>query len=491
MSRRRFLQLSTSRLGAAIVGTRGLSNLPLLMPVGSDTLAASTHQPLWIPPTITGPNFDLTLAPHSKQFFPGTATATYGFNDSEFWGPTLIMNKDDQVLINVTNKLSEETTSHWHGFHLPAQMDGGPMQPIAAGTTWSPTFKVMNNAGTFWYHPHLHQKTMEQLNYGAGGFIIVRDSAEAALALPRTYGIDDIPLVLTSRSFSGSNAISLTTIYGDHMLTNGTLNAEVSLPAQFVRFRLLNCEIERAYNLGFSDNRTFYVIATDGGLVNAPVPVKRLLMVPGERYEILVDLSKQTVGSSLTLQSFNGGQPFGFPGGEPAQSGAFGSLLNNTTFDVLHINVIQPTAKAIMALPAKLASNTYWTASDVTNKRALSITDKGPGTPFTFNNMSYDMMMIDQTVALNATEQWTITNGRTFGHAFHIHDVQFKIISRSTGPVPASQQGWKDTFYIQIDEAVSFVAKFTDFASKQYAYMYHCHMADHEDGGLMGQFLVE
>ena len=159
----------------------------------------STYNDLWIPPTLTGTTFNLTLDKATKQFLPGTITNTYGYNGANFWGPTLIMNKGDQVQINVKNNLYETTTSHWHGFHIPAEMDGGPHQTVAAGTTWSPTFKVMNNASTYWYHPHLHELTAKQVSYGAGGFIIVKDPEEAVLKLPRSYGIDDIPLMLTSR----------------------------------------------------------------------------------------------------------------------------------------------------------------------------------------------------------------------------------------------------------------------------------------------------
>ncbi len=454
-------------------------------------VVATDYNPLWIPPTLSGTTFNLTLGKTTKQLLLGAATPTYGYNGNDFWGPTLIMNKGDRVQMNVTNRLTEETTTHWHGFHIPAETDGGPHQMIAVGATWSPSFEVKNDAATYWYHPHLHEKTHEQLNYGAGGLIIIKDPVEAALPLPRTYGVDDIPLVLTSRTFLTSNAIITNKIYGDNMLTNGTLNAAVSLPAQFVRFRILNAEIERWYNLGFSDNRTFHVITTDGGLVNAPVPVTRLVMAPGERYEILVNLAGDAVGSALDMQSFNGGQTGGFGGSEPAQTGQFGSLLNNKTFNVLRINVTNRTATgAITALPATLVNNTYWTANDVTNNRTVRITEMGPGTPFTFDNVGYKMDVINQTVALNSVEQWTITNGRVFGHSFHIHDIQFKIISRSTGPVPATEQGWKDTFYIRTNETVNFVAKFDDFASSTKPFMYHCHMSNHEDEGLMGQFLV-
>ncbi len=448
-------------------------------------------QALYIPPVLTGPDYDLTLAESTVEWSEGVTTPTYAYNGQPFWGPTLRMHKGDDVRLNVTNELMDETTAHWHGFHIPAAMDGGPHQPIASGATWSPEFTVMNDAGMYWYHPHMHMMTAEQLAMGAGGLIYVDDDAEATLPLPRTYGVDDVPLVLTSRRLSDDGAIDTTAIYGDAMVTNGTMNAEATLPAQFVRLRILNAEIERSYNLGFSDDRTFWVIGTDGGLVEAPVPVTRLPMAVGERYEILVDLSGDSPGDTLALQAYNGGQGFGFPGGEPNTSGEFGSLLNDTTFSVLRIRVADPTDDAIAALPATLLDRDYWTADDATVQRTLNITDDGPGTPFSFDNSSYDESVINQHVALDATEQWTIVNNETFGHSFHIHDVQFHIVSRSGGDVADYEQGWKDTVSVPVGDSVSFVARFSDFASASDPYMYHCHMANHEDGGLMGQFLVQ
>jgi bilirubin oxidase len=442
-------------------------------------------------PVLTGTTFDLTLAPSSRQLLTGNATTTYGYNGQSFWGPTLVMNKGDVVQMHVTNNLTEETSTHWHGFHLPAVMDGNPHQPIAPGDTWSPTFTVMNKASMYWYHPHVHHMTQSQLTYGAGGLIIVRDPEEAALALPRTYGVDDVPLVFTSRRFGATNQFDLTTAYGDYELTNGVMKAGVELPAQVVRLRVLNTEIERAYDLGFSDGRAFHIIGNDGGLLNAPVAVTRVKLYPGERLELLVNLGGDAVGSEFNLQAFNGGQTFGFPGAEPAQSGGFGSLLNNTTFTLLHVIVKAATTGAITAIPSTLANNTYWTDADVTNTRTLNITDMGPGTPFTFDGAGYSDAVINQTVALNTVEKWTIKNGATFNHAFHIHDVQFKIVSRSTGAVGAWESGWKDTLSIARNESVSFIAKFDDFASDTNAFMYHCHMSNHEDEGLMGQFLVK
>jgi bilirubin oxidase len=482
---------STAGASDTTVGTDG-SPTTASTASTAPTMSGATEgfSPLWIPPVLSGTSFDLTLAASSNQLLDGSPSATIAYNGAAMWGPTLLMRAGDTVSVNVTNNLDEETTTHWHGAHLPAEMDGGPHQPIAAGDTWSPSWTVKNNAATYWYHPHAHELTWKQMNQGAGGFIIVQDDTEAALALPRTYGVDDIPLVLTSRTFDADNQIDTSVIYGDVLLANGVVNAELMAPAQMIRLRVLNAEIERAYTLGFADDRTFFVIGTDGGLLEAPVELKRLVMLPGERYELVLDLGADAVGSAVTMQSFNGGYELGYPGGEPAQSGGFGSLLNNTTFDVLRFTVTAPTADAVTSLPSTLVPLSLWTAADATNERTVTITDQGPGTPFTFDNMAYDHEMIANTVQLGTTEAWHIQNTNTFSHSFHIHDVQFAIVSRSTGEVPAYERGWKDTLYIQRNELVTFVARFDDYASSEHPFMYHCHMSNHEDEGMMGQFLV-
>ena len=218
-------------------------------------------------------------------------------------------------------------------------------------------------------------------------------------------------------------------------------------------------------------------------------------MSPGERYEIVVNLGADAVGSAVDLKSYNGadaGLSFGYAGLENASGGEFGSLLNYKTFNLLQIKVIAATANAVTALPTTLASNTFPTTASATRSRTLTITATGPGAPFTFNNVGFNMNTINQTVALGATESWTVNGGNIFGHSFHIHGVQFKIVSRngSSSAVKAYESGWKDTFYVPLNETVTFVAKFDEAADATYPYMYHCHMVNHEDLGLMGQFVV-
>jgi bilirubin oxidase len=455
--------------------------------------ATAQYNYLKIPDTLSGTTFNLNIKDTFKQLkSTGQQTITGAIN-GDFWGPTLIMYKGDTVRMNVKNSLNDSTTIHWHGMHLPAVMDGGPHQVIPSGTTWKPYWKVSNNAATYWYHPHLHEKTAEHLTKGIGGFIIVRDAQEAALALPRTYGVDDIPLMLTSRRYDANNQFVYTNVaYGDYLLVNGTSNAQVNLPKQFVRLRILNAETERGYNLGFSDNRTFYIIANDGGLLNAPVPVTRVKLMVGERIEILVNLGNDPIGSSFDLKAYNSAQTFGFPGGEPSTNGPFGSLLNNLDFPVLRCNVIAANSMAITNLPTTLVNNTYWTAASATANRSITVTGGQGPVPFTLNNTPFQIGTINQTINLNAIEKWTITNNNIFGHTFHIHDVEFKIVERngSASAVGAHESGWKDVLYLPINENVSFVARFDDYADPIHPFMYHCHFSNHEDGGMMGQFVV-
>ncbi|MCX6209873.1 MAG: multicopper oxidase domain-containing protein [Bacteroidetes bacterium] len=454
--------------------------------------ANAQYNTLKIPDTLSGTTFNLTLKDTFAQLKTGNQTVTGAINNNNFWGPTLIMNKGDVVHMNVQNKLNDSTTIHWHGMHLPAVMDGGPHQVIPINTIWQPYWTVKQQAATLWYHPHLHEMTQEHITKGIGGFIIIRDAEEAALPLPRTYGVDDIPLALTSRRYDASNAFVYTNCsYGDSMLVNGTPNPQVSLPKQFVRFRILNAEMQRAYNLGFSDGRTFYVIGNDGGLLNAPVAVTRMILAVGERVEILVDLTADAVGSSLDLKAYNSGFAIGFPGGEPNTTGQFGSYLNNKTFNLLHIKVVAATANAITIKPTTLINNTYWTAANATVNKTVAVTGGTPGSDFTLDNNAFSLTRIDKTVNLDAIEQWTITNNNVFGHTFHIHDIEFKIVARSSGTINTYESGWKDVLYLPRGESATFVAKFDDYADSIHPFMYHCHFSPHEDAGMMGQFVVK
>jgi len=466
-----------------------------LMAISSHQLQAQSYNTLWIPDTLSGTNFNLTIKDTFAQLTPGNQTITAGIN-GKIWGPTLFFNKGDTVHMNVLNKLNEATTLHWHGFHLPAVMDGGPHQMIPAGTTWQPYWKVTNNAATYWYHPHLHEMTEEQITKGIGGLIIVRDEIESALALPRTYGVDDIPLVLTDRDFNTQKQFVVVP-YGDSMMTNGTLRAQYSVPGQIVRFRVLNAAIERSYNIGFSDNRNFSVIGSDGGLLNAPVSVNRYLLHAGERVEIVVDFSGQT-GQSFDLKAYNSTLNGFVPGGENFANGPFANYLGKKDFTMLHVNVTVQTQNPITSIPAVLTNNVLLNAAAADITRVVTISDStgvtnppilGPNA-FIINHKLFDIDFNQYQVPLGNTEIWEIRSTSGFGHPFHIHDVEFNILSINGAAPPAAQAGWKDVVFIPRQQTVKFIARFEDYADALHPFMYHCHISLHEDEGMMGQFVV-
>ncbi len=455
---------------------------------------------LMIPDTLTGSQITLTLQQGTYTFYPGYTTQTMGANGS-ILGPTLILYKGDSVYFNVVNQLPDTTTIHWHGMHVSAANDGGPHTVIPPGTIWTPAFEVMDKAGTYWYHPHLHKKTNLHVTKGIAGFIIVRDSEEAALTLPRTYGVDDIPLVIQTKAFDNNKQIIVPTNSDSVVMVNATINAEVDLPAQVVRLRLLNGSSMRVFNIGFSNDLTFYQIASDGGLLSSPVALTRLWLSPGERAEILINLSGKN-GQTIYLKSYASEFPNGIygatnPGRMPMMTlnGYNPSPINGVDFNILKINVTSPTSNPVTTIPASLVTVTPIPSSQATLTRTLVMrpTQMGPNQlngDFTFNNTPFNMNVINYTIPLNSTEIWEIQNMSAIAHPFHIHDVQFYVLDRNGSPPPPQEQGRKDVILVKPMETVRFITQFTDFADDSIPYMYHCHMLFHEDRGMMGQFVV-
>jgi blue copper oxidase len=456
------------------------------------------YNTLFIPDTLSGTDFTLRIHDTTKQYLNGLATNTSAYNNNSILGPTLIFNKGTTVQMHVKNDLTDTTTVHWHGMHLPAIMDGGPHQVIVPGAQWNPTWVVKNNAATYWYHPHLHMKTSQQLIQGLGGLIIVRDNNESALNLPRTYGVDDIPLILNEKRFEAISNQFVLSRYGDTMMCNGTLNAQYNLPAQVVRLRVLNAAPDRAYNIGFSDNRSFSVIAGDAGLLNNPVALTRYIMSPGERIEILVNFSGQET-QSVRLRAFNASLPADISGSDPDNANTEDFVRNKLgarDFDILKLNIVAQTANAVTSIPTSLITNSTIDSAQASVTRTIKITQAGAACPDPttrcawFNKQFFDMSRIDYKVKQDATEIWEITNNALISHPFHIHDVSFKILSKSDGPLQDYEKGWKDVILIRKGATVRFIAKFEDYADSTHPYMYHCHVSFHEDEGMMGQFVV-
>ncbi|MFE3755879.1 multicopper oxidase family protein [Nocardia tengchongensis] len=420
-------------------------------------------------------HFSLTAQTGSTEFRPGIATPTWGYNGSAL-GPTLRARRGETVAVTVTNTLPEATSVHWHGMHVPAAADGGPHQMLAPTATWTPSWRIDQPAATLWYHPHPHGSTEKHVYRGLAGLFYLDDDNSDRLQLPNRYGVDDIPVVIQDRRFTADGHLdekpsSSYGLLGDTLTVNGAIGVGHDLPARRARLRLLNGSSSRLLELGFPDNREFALIATDGGLLAAPVTLTRLLLSPGERAEIIIDLDP---GHSATLRAFPVTSRTGID--RPERFGF------DDTFDVLTLRAIT-SAPAPGALPATLAP----------------ITTLGPDLPvtrsfdlkwFMINGAKMDMNRIDLTIPTGATEVWSVTNREDWPHNFHIHDTQFQIRAIDGTPPPAHLAGWKDTVYTEPARTYELAMRFPGPADPAHPYMYHCHLLHHEDQGMMGQFLL-
>ncbi|VAW26019.1 Multicopper oxidase [hydrothermal vent metagenome] len=476
-----------------------MRNLLLTLSILSAILA-NAQTPLLIPPTISGTDIELTLQNGTYAFYPGETTTTMGANGN-ILGPTILLNKGDFVNFIVNNQIGETTTIHWHGMHVSAENDGGPHTTIASGATWNPSFTVLDKAATYWYHPHLHYKTNEHVSKGIAGFIIVTDNDEAALTLPRTYGVDDFPMVLQTKDFDANNQIIVPSNADDVAMVNATINPYLDAPAQVVRIRLLNGSSQRVFNVGLSDNQTFYQIASDGGLLGEPNQATRLLLSPGERAEILVDFTGKN-GQTIYLKSYASELPNGIYGATNPGNNASMVLdgynpnpLNGADFNMLQFNIGAQTASPVTTVPASLVNVTPLLESTSNTTRTLTFSPASMGInqlngEFLINDVSFDMDVINYTIPFDNTEIWELTNQSAIAHPFHIHDVQFYVLTRNGVAPPVHEQGRKDVVFVKPQETVRFITKFETFADATVPYMYHCHMLTHEDGGMMGQFAV-
>ncbi len=236
-----------------------------------------------------------------------------GFNGSHL-GPTLRAKRGERVAVRVRNALDEASSVHWHGMHLPAAMDGGPHQTVAAGSTWTPRWTVDQPAATLWYHPHPHGATERHVRRGPAGMFLLDDEDSERLKLPKTYGVDDLPVMVQDVTFDGAEFdhghrfLANSGFLGERTMVNGTLDPYAEVRDERVRLRLLNASTARIYTFGFADDRPFALVGTDGGLLPEPASMDRVQLSPGERAEIVVTVrpGERTVLRSYPWRQGNG-----------------------------------------------------------------------------------------------------------------------------------------------------------------------------------------
>lgn len=409
-------------------------------------------------------DFILDAQSGETNFIGSRLTQTLGYNGS-YLGPVIRIKQGEKVNIRVNNQLSFSTTLHWHGLVVDGEQDGGPHQGIQPGESWSPTFTVDQPAATLWFHPHLMGDTANQVYYGLAGLIYIDDENSDKLNLPKDYGINDIPLIVQDRSFNRDGSFDYRTSMmgveaGDTILINGTINPYLNVNKGNVRFRILNASNAQNFEFSLSNGIEFQQIASDGGFLESPLTRKSVLLAPGERAEIIVDFSK-TNHSTVSL------------------------VLGNQS--IMDINLTNANTE-LTKIPDSLTTIAPIQLNDNLKTRIFEL--ESMGISGTINGKYFDMNRIDEEVSLNENEIWIIKNiggmMQTSGHPFHVHGTQFQVISRDGQEPPLHERGFKDTVYVNTGEEVSILVRFTHPG----IFMYHCHILEHEDNGMMGQFKV-
>lgn len=498
MNRRDFLKTAGS---SALLAAGGVS----LGVGGSPSIAQTAAKPLPLIPMMDfldgiDERISLTLQSATHDFGNGGVSQTFGINH-DYLGPVIRVKQGQTLPFDVTNNIDDVSTLHWHGLHIPGDVDGGPHQEIGVGETWSPDVPIVQNASMNWFHSHTHGKTSQQTYKGLAGVMLIEDDASLSADIPKTYGVDDFTLILQDKTFNAANQMNYELtgevfeegFLGDTMVVNGAIAPVMqSVPKGLVRLRILNACNARFLTLSMSAG-PINVIASDGGFLASTVQAENIIMSPGERYEVLVDMATaETNNLQVTLGGGEG--VFGFLGG------LFGGGGAQTTLLTLKQNADQGVS---LTMPDKLANMDVPDPTQATITRSFELNMDG-NTDFTalalawgnicgdgamgINGQPMNMERIDQKVRKGDTEIWRMTVGEDL-HPFHIHGCSFRILSQQGAEPPAYAQGWKDMVHVE-DGWSEVLVKFDYEATEHTPYMYHCHILEHEDCGMMGQFTV-
>jgi len=388
-------------------------------------------------------------------------------------GPLIRVRVGDRLIVHFSNRLPKPTTVHWHGLRVPNRMDGvpGSSQPeVQPGESFTYDF-VVPDAGLFWYHPHV--MSAAQVGFGLYGALLVEDPAE------RVGTADELVLVLSDIDIRGDGTLESPDTgastgmafgrEGNHVLVNGragaTLLARSGAPQ---RWRIVNAAKSRYFQLQI-DDQLFTVIGGDGGLLEYPVKRDSLVLAPGERVDTIV-APRAAPGAPLVVRSL-------------LYDRGYGSVESRTPFDDLftiagadlppHASGLLPDVRRSIDPLSTAGATQVDIQFTLGQLRDGSFEYRVNGVPFAKNKPVQAMP--------GETQIWTVTNKTKWSHPFHLHGFFFQVLDATGAPV--RPLAWKDTVSVPFEQTARFVVRFDD---RPGSWMYHCHVLDHADGGLMG-----
>lgn len=424
-------------------------------------------------------------------------------------GRTLRVREGEVVRLRFTNNLSEITNLHLHGLHVPPSVDD-PLAEVYPGESRLYEFTVpRGSAGTYWYHPHVHGKVAEQLYAGLLGLIVVEGPLDA---MPELKGAEEHVLVLKDFdfAFAGDRVAPFTHMdwmngkEGNLLTVNGAIRPILRAQKATLRLRLLNASNARYYRLAL-ENHPLYLIASDGGFLEKPVELSELLLAPGERAEVLVRMSRSgnyqlqalsyDRGAMMPHSGMMGdqgmGQRMGIMDhggmGGMGDTGMVGSIMGMgaTRLETL-LTVVAPASPKPLPLPASLVPIERLEPAKAAATRRLVLGERMMQAEFFINNRMFDPNRVDIRAKLGSLEVWELVNKTDMDHPFHLHTYPFQVLSRNGRAAP--YRAWKDTVNLKKNDVVRIGIPFREFTGTT---VYHCHIVEHEDRGMMGILQVK
>lgn len=520
MSKHDIIDIGRRRL----IGAAGAAGLVTLL--GSRRVsAAKAHAAM--PPAEATPGFkpdlelELNAVADEIRVLPGNPTRVWRFTGRVVHGnpkaldfldgsrhiPVIRARRGQKLRIHFTNRLPEDSIVHWHGLHIVQRMDGHPMYAIGTGRKYVYEFVVDNRAGTYWFHPHPHERTGAQVYYGLAGLLLIGDSEEDAVRLPQ--GEFDLPLVIQDRTLDAGNQLvylgggmmdRMMGFRGERVLVNGSADYTRPVARTAYRLRLLNGSNSTLYRLSWSNGQPLIVIGTDGGLLERPMTRESLTLAVAERADLWVDFSERQAGEDVALvaESYS-------PGLDDLTGRQIGAAPGRGGRPIARFRVANGGAGKSV-LPQRLSPFPALRIEDAANRsrpRSFQLSmmrGQAMLNGRVFGRM--DEVADDEKVKLGATEVWEFANDAPFGmrmaHPIHVHNLQFRVIERRrpdqvSGIHQAlsagfTDEGLKDVVLVMPGERVKVLMKFEDHTG---LYLYHCHILEHEDLGMMRNYLVE